>query len=81
MKKEKKSLLLLILCMALVMSLFSAVPVAAASTIKCFLIGNKSEKVYSNTGLTKQYGTIYVNDEIRVLKVTDNSLIDFRLSL
>lgn len=71
MKKEKKSLLLLILCTVLVTSLFSTIPVHAASTIKCFLIGNKSEKVYSNTGLTKSYGTIYINDEIKVLKVTD----------
>lgn len=44
--------------------------VFAASTRKCYTIVNGNTAVYSNTALTKRYGTIYKSDEITVISVT-----------
>lgn len=43
----------------------------AASKVKCYTIKNANLTVYSNTALSKKYGTIYGSDEITVNKVTD----------
>ena len=69
MKKSKKSLIL-ILAAAAILSMLLTIPVLAASTRKCYLIKNQNTTVYSNTALTKKYGTVYGSDEIKVLSVT-----------
>ena len=69
MKKSKKSLIL-ILAAAAILSMLLTIPVLAASTRKCYLIKNQNTTVYSNTALTKRYGTVYGSDEIKVLSVT-----------
>ena len=64
MKKSKKSLIL-ILAAAAILSMLLTIPVLAASTRKCYLIKNQNTTVYSNTALTKKYGTVYGSDEIK----------------
>ena len=44
---------------------------ASAATIRSYTIGSGNTTVYSNTRLSKRYGTIYGSDELRVLRVTD----------
>lgn len=39
---------------------------AASSTTKCYTISTGNTQVYSDTGLTKKYGTIYDTDELTV---------------
>lgn len=43
----------------------------AGAATKCYTIGTSNVQVYSNTGLTKKYGTIFSSDEITVNSVTD----------
>lgn len=43
----------------------------ASAAVKCYTIGSGNTTVYSNTGLTKKYGTIYGSDQLTVLQVTD----------
>lgn len=45
--------------------------VQAKAATKCYTIGNANVQVYSNTGLSRKYGTIYPSDEITVHTVTD----------
>ena len=45
--------------------------VQAKAATKCYTIGNANVQVYSNTGLSRNYGTIYPSDEITVHTVTD----------
>ena len=42
----------------------------AAESRKCYTISGGNTPVYSNTGLTSKYGTIFGSDEISVLNVT-----------
>lgn len=44
---------------------------SAAESRKCYTISSGNTTVYSNTGLTKKYGTIFGSDELKVSKVTD----------
>lgn len=46
-------------------------PARASAAIKCYTIGTANVQVFSNTGLTSKYGTIYPSDEITVNTVTD----------
>lgn len=39
---------------------------AASATTKCYTISTGNTQVYSDTGLTKKYGTIYDTDELTV---------------
>ena len=51
--------------------LFISGSVQAKAATKCYTIGNANVQVYSNTGLSRKYGTIYPSDEIIVHTVTD----------
>lgn len=64
----KKFLSLLCTCM-LLFGIFS-IPAQAASTQKCYLIRNANTTVYSNTALSRRYGTIYGSDELQILSIT-----------
>lgn len=70
--RNKSGLLKAILAVVLAAAVFAAMfPVtsSAASTRKCYTISTGNTPVYSNTGLTKQYGTIYDTDELTVITV------------
>lgn len=70
--RNKSGLLKTILAVALAVAVFTAMFPAtssAASTRKCYTISTGSTPVYSNTGLTKKYGTIYDTDELTVITV------------
>jgi len=43
----------------------------ASTAIKCYTISSGNTTVYSNTGLTRKYGTIFGSDQITVKQVTD----------
>ena len=42
----------------------------AGATRKCFTISGGNTAVYSNTSLSRKYGTIFGSDEIYVIDVT-----------
>lgn len=69
MKKTKRRLPVLLLMIAAMVSLL-VTPAFAASTRKCYTISSGNTTVYSNTGLTTRYGTIYGSDELIVHDVT-----------
>lgn len=69
MKKFFKKSLLALFAMAVMFGIFS-IPVSAA-TRKCYTINSGNTTVYSNSGLSRKYGTIYGSDEVTVLDVTD----------
>ena len=56
-----------ILLTVAILSGISPVPASAASFRKCYTISSGNTTVYSNTRLTKKYGTIYGSDEVTVL--------------
>lgn len=56
-------LLILSMCTMLVTSAM------AATTTRCYTISSGNTQVYSNTGLTKKYGTIFGSDEVTVLSI------------
>ena len=70
LKKRLKSVIVVV-CAFLMVSMVLNIPTYAAYTRKCYLIRNANTTVYSNSGLTWHYGTIYGSDEITVLSVTD----------
>lgn len=59
-----------VMCAFLMVCMVMNTPTYAAYTRKCYLINNSNTTVYSNSGLTRRYGTIYGSDEITVLYVT-----------
>lgn len=69
MKKILKKSILTLFILAVMFGIFS-VP-ASAATRKCYTISSGNTTVYSNTGLSRRYGTIYGSDEVTVLNVTD----------
>lgn len=60
-----------ILLTVAILSGISPVSASAASFRKCYTISSGNTTVYSNTRLTKKYGTIYGSDEVTVLLVKD----------
>lgn len=70
LRKKLKSVIAVV-CAFLMVSMVLNIPTYAAYTRKCYLIRNANTTVYSNSGLTWHYGTIYGSDEITVLSVTD----------
>lgn len=70
LRKKLKSVIAVV-CAFLMVSMVLNIPTYAAYTRKCYLIRNANTTVYSNSGLTWRYGTIYGSDEITVLSVTD----------
>lgn len=71
MKNMKKSIAACLLTI-LTITCFCATPVFAVSTRKCYTISAGNTTVYSDTGLSQKYGTIFGSDEIIVLDVTGN---------
>lgn len=71
MKNMKKSIAACLLTI-LTITCFCATSVFAASTRKCYTISAGNTTVYSDTGLSQKYGTIFGSDEIIVLDVTGN---------
>lgn len=69
MKNFFRKNLLALFTLAVLFGIFS-VSVSAA-TRKCYTISNGNTTVYSNSGLSRRYGTIYGSDEVTVLDVTD----------
>ena len=69
MRKLKKRWLSALLTAITIICLFQTTAFAA-STRKCYTISSNNTTVYSNTGLTTRYGSIYGSDEITVLDVT-----------
>ncbi len=69
MKKVSRNSLLTVLIIVMLCALCPVMP-SAASSRKCYTISSGNTNVYSNTGLTKKYGTIYGSDEITVSSVT-----------
>ena len=69
MKKMKKRWLSALLTAITVICLFQTTAFAAV-TRKCYTISSGNTTVYSNTGLTTRYGSIYGSDEVTVLDVT-----------
>lgn len=68
----KNSSLALIVCVfSLIAGFCFENSVKASAATKCYTIGTSNVQVYSNTGLTNKYGTIYPTDEITVNSVTD----------
>ena len=59
-----------VICAFLMVCMVMNTPAYAAYTRKCYLINNANTTVYSNSGLTRRYGTIYGSDEITVLYVS-----------
>lgn len=54
---------------------------ASAATRKCYTISSGNTTVYSNTGLTRKYGSIYGTDEIKVITVTSRySKVNYPIS-
>ena len=69
-KRSLKKYFAILLTFAIVLGTFSGpIPVSAA-TRKCYTISGSNTPVYSNSGLTNRYGTIYGSDELTVLVVT-----------
>ncbi len=71
MKKEKRFLPWMICFVLLAAGFCLGYPTKASAAVKCFTVGTANVQVYSNTGLSKKYGTIYPSDEITVKAVTD----------
>lgn len=74
MKKSlftKRSLALIVCAVILAAGFCCGHSAKASAAIKCYTIGTSNVQVYSNTGLTSRYGTIYPSDEITVNMVTD----------
>lgn len=67
----KSSLVLMVCVIALATVFCFGHSAKASAAVKCYTIGTSNVQVYSNTGLTSKYGTIYPSDEITVNKVTD----------
>ena len=63
LRKKLKSVIAVV-CAFLMVSMVLNIPTYAAYTRKCYLIRNANTTVYSNSGLTWRYGTIYGSDEI-----------------
>lgn len=64
--------LILIVCLiTLTAGIYLGDSAKACAATKCYTIGTSNVQVYSNTGLTKKYGTIFSSDEITVNSVTD----------
>ena len=95
MKKQWKKLFVLVCMLAMGMMLgvsasaaskgsvsaSSGVSASAASTIKCYLIGNSNVKVYSDSSFTRQCGTVFPSDEITLLSATSSySWISYPIS-
>ena len=73
MKKfTKKGLFMAVAAIAVVIGgvMFGNVGKAEAA-VKCYTIGTSNVQVYSNTGLSRKWGTIYPSDQITVNTVTD----------
>lgn len=68
---RKCSLAILVCVLALATGFWFGHAVKASAAVKCYTIGTANVQVYSNTGLTSKYGTIFPSDEITVQKVTD----------
>ena len=68
--KNRKNKLPVILLAIVSMLCILYTPAFAATTRKCYTITSGNTTVYSNTALTKRYGTIYGSDELTVLDVT-----------
>lgn len=71
--KMKKNIMMAIAGMLLAGSLFiiKNPAKASAATVRCYTINSGNTTVYSNTGLSSRYGTIYGSDELKVVQVTD----------
>ena len=69
---KKKVFALSIFIFTVLGSLSISGVVQAKAATKCYTIGNANVQVYSNTGLSRNYGTIYPSDEITVHTVTDH---------
>lgn len=69
MKKIWRNVLLTALAVVISCGLWSMVS-SAAGNRRCYTILNNNTPVYSNTGLTSKYGTIFGSDEISVITVT-----------
>jgi hypothetical protein len=67
MMKRREGILLLLVVFACLNTMLVN---AAGNTRKCYTITSGNTTVYSNTALTKKYGTIYGSDEITVITVT-----------
>ena len=65
----KKRITAFLLTLIAIVCLF-VTPAFAASTRKCYTISSGNTTVYSDTGLSDKYGTIFGTDEITVLDVT-----------
>ena len=70
MKTFIKKAVSICLMAAVVISIFSTAMPVSAATRKCYTISGSNTPVYSNSGLTNRYGTIYGSDELTVLVVT-----------
>lgn len=68
---RKHSLAMVISVLALAIGFWFAHTAKVSAAAKCYTIGTANVQVYSNTGLTNKYGTIFPSDEITVEKVTD----------
>ncbi len=71
MKTGKKLFGLLLLAIGLL----AAFPVSAMAAFKGYTISSGNTPVYSNTGLTSRYGTIYGSDELSILTYEDNRYV------
>lgn len=58
-----------VICMAVMLSSSFTVSAWASSTVKCYLINNVSQRVYSSANFRYKTGSIYSSDEITVLSV------------
>ena len=70
MKKQWRKKL--ILACVLIMSMMFQLSASAASGRRCYLIGTSNVTVYSDSGLTRRYGSVFPSDEITVLYVTSS---------
>ena len=62
--KNKIRRTIAIVCAFLMVCMVMNIPTYAAYTRKCYLINNANTTVYSNSALTRRYGTIYGSDEL-----------------
>jgi surface antigen len=69
MKKALRKFVSILLVVAVTCSFITS-SFAASSTRKCYTISASNTTVYSNTGLSTRYGTIYPTDELTVVTVT-----------
>lgn len=67
----KKKFTSIILCFLIIIVTFSLPVIAGSTTIKGYTIYSSNTTVYSNTTLSKKYGTIYPSDELTVHLVKD----------